>query len=162
MKPVSAALGSALACLLVLSACSHETPLEKQVASEVAEEQPVPPGKPMAQKSREILFESDSLSAQQKDRLKQLYAKASQESANLHKELSKNQLVLMKRLVNPKAKDEELDVLKERIVSLEKQRTQLFLGCLDKARQILGRKNSNDERFYRAFLFEPLEPNTLP
>jgi hypothetical protein len=162
MKTVSVTLGSILACLLVLSACSHETPLEKQVATEVAAEPAVAPGKPMARKGREILFESDSLSPQQKDRLKNLYAKASAESAKLHKELSKNQLVLMKKIVNPKTKDDELDVLKDRIVSLEKQRTQLFLGCLDKAKQILGRKNSNDERFYRAFLFEPLEPNTLP
>lgn len=149
--------------VFVLFACArHQTPLEKEVAAEVAQEQPLPAGEPMARAGQEILFEAPNLSPQQKQRLKELHVKSSQEFEQIRKELSKNQLVLLKTLVNPKAKDEEIDVLKDRIVKLEKQRTNQFLTTLDKAKRILGRKNSDDERFYRAFLFEPLKPDTLP
>lgn len=148
--------------LFLLAACSHETPLEKEVAAEVAQEQPLPAGAPMAKAGRDILFDAPSLNARQKEHLHELYIKASQESQRLHEELSKNQLVLLKSLVNPKAKDEEIEFLKNRIVDLEKQRTKNFLSSLDKAKRILGRRNSDDERFYRAFLFEPLQPDALP
>lgn len=148
--------------LFVFTACSTTTPLERHVADEVAQEKPLPPGPPMAEAGREILFEAPSLSAQQKERLRQLHASAAQESEKIRKELSKNQLVLMKNLVNPQVKDEEIEVLKDRIVKLEKQRTSHFLTTLDRAKRILGRKNSDDERVYRAFLFEPLEHSTMP
>ena len=148
--------------IFVLFACSHQTPLEKEVAAEVAQEKPLPAGEPMARAGHEILFEAPNLSPQQKQRLRDLHLKASKESEQIRKELSQNQLVLLKSLVNPKAKDEEIDVLKDRIVNLEKKRTNHFLTTLDKAKRILGRKNSDDERFYRAFLFEPLKPDTLP
>jgi hypothetical protein len=148
--------------IFVLFACSHQTPLEKEVAAEVAQEQALPAGAPMAKAGQAILFEAPNLSPQQKQRLKDLHLKSSRESEAIRKELSKNQLVLLKSLVNPKAKDEEIDVLKDRIVDLEKQRTKHFLSTLDKAKRILGRKNSDDERFYRAFLFEPLKADTLP
>jgi len=115
----------------------------------------------MAAASREILFEADTLNAQQKERLRGLQAKSAKEAAEMRKEISKNQLVLMKSLVDPKKKDAEIDVLKNRIVDLERKRTRHFISTLDEARSILGRRNSDDERFYRAFLSEPLEPDFL-
>jgi hypothetical protein len=162
MKNLSLLVAVVSFSIFVLFACSHQTPLEKEVAAEVAKEEPLPAGEPMARAGREILFEAPNLSPRQKQRLKDLHLKASKESERIRKELSQNQLVLLKSLVNPKAKDEEIDVLKDRIVSLEQKRTKHFLNTLDKAKMILGRKNSDDERFYRAFLFEPLKPDTLP
>jgi Spy/CpxP family protein refolding chaperone len=162
MKNISLLAAVISFSVFVLFACSHQTPLERDVAAEVAQEQPLPAGEPMAKAGREILFEAPNLSPQQKQRLKDLHVKASQESERIRNELSKNQLVLLKGLVNPKTKDEEIDVLKDRIVKLEKQRTSHFLATLDSAKRILGRKNSDDERFYRAFLFEPLKPDTMP
>lgn len=145
----------------LVSACASQSPLEKKVEAEVAQQAPVAPGPAMAEASKEILFEADTLNAQQKDRLRQLQAKSAKESADMRKEISKNQLVLMKSLVDPKKKDAEIDVLKNRIVELERARTKHFLSTLDQARSILGRKNSEDERFYRAFLAEPLAPDFL-
>lgn len=149
-------------CVIALSACSGQSTVEKQVAAEVQQEQPLPAGAAMAQASREILFDAPSLTPQQKEKLKQLQAKSAKESNALRRELSKNQLVLMKTLVNPKAKDEEIEVLKNRIVDLDRARTMNFLSTLDQAKRILGRRNSDDVRFYRAFLLEPISPEMTP
>jgi hypothetical protein len=67
----------------------------------------------------------------------------------------------MKSLVNPKKKDAEIEVLKNRIIALEQKRARRFISSLDEARSILNRRNSDDERFYRAFLAEPLDSDFL-
>jgi hypothetical protein len=152
---------AALASIFLLASCSSQSPLEKKIAAEVAQEQPLPPGAPMAAAGREILFEADSLNPQQRERLQKLQAKSSEESAGLRREISKNQLVLMKSLVDPKKKDAEIEVLKNRIIALEQKRARHFISTLDEARSILGRRNSDDERFYRALLAEPLDPDFL-
>jgi hypothetical protein len=144
--------------LLLICACAHkETPLEKRVDAEVAQQQAVPPGEPMMEASKKVLFENSTLSEDKKQQLRDLYNKAVQEADSLRQQIDKNQLVLMKKLVDPKAKDAEVDVLKDRILKLEQQRAKEFLANLDAAKKILGRRNLEDERVYRAFLTSPLE-----
>lgn len=148
-------------CSLFLGACAGKSPLEKRVAAEVAQEQPIPPGPAMDAAREEILFEAETLSPRQRQRLRELHAKTSKEASELRNEISKHQLVLLRSLVDPQKKDAEVDVLKNRIVDLERKRTSHFLGTLDKARGILGRRTADDERFYRAFILEPMEPSAL-
>lgn len=160
MKKIHALWG--LTALALLASCSSQSTAEKEVDKEVAQEQPATSRPEFLEASREILFEADTLSPEQRQKLRKLYGQSMKKSDDIRMELSKNQLVLMKSLVNPKAKEEEIDVLKNRIVKLEQQRTKNFLSALDEARRILGRTSTDDERFYRAFLMDPVKPGIMP
>lgn len=135
------------------------TPVEKRVEEKV---RVAPPTTNPMQVAKEAVFDSDSLSPEQKKALKQLYSETMKEQARLRKELGKNQTVLMKALVNPEAKEDEIEVLKTRILELERERSSVFMRTLDQTENILGRKELQDERFYRAFLMNPSQPDTLP
>ena len=154
---------TALAGATAVSGCARKpTPLEQRVASEVAQETPVAPGAPMEEASKEILFEAESLTPRQRQRLEALHAKSMAEAKTLNEELSKNRIVLLKSLVNPAAKNAEIEVLKDRIVSLERKKTRQFLDSLDQANRILGRRSFDDEKVYRAFLHDPVhDTNTV-
>jgi hypothetical protein len=152
----------ALTALAVLgfSACAGTTPaVEKKVEQKV---RAAPPAASSMAAAREAVFESESLSAEQKKNLKKLFSDTSAEQARLRTELGKNQTVLMHMLVDPNAKEAEVEVLKTRILELEREKSSVFMRTLDQAESILGRKDLQDERFYRAFLMNPVQPDTLP
>ncbi|RZA08351.1 MAG: hypothetical protein EOP11_05090 [Proteobacteria bacterium] len=146
--------------LLALSACAGTTPaVEKKVEQKV---RAAPPAASSMAAAREAVFESDSLSAEQKKSLKKLFSETSAEQARLRTELGKNQTVLMHMLVDANAKEAEIELLKTRILELEREKSSVFMRTLDQAEAILGRKDLQDERFYRAFLMNPVQPDTLP
>jgi len=144
---------------LALGACATERVVEKRVEERV---RVAPSANSAMQAGKEAVFESDSLSPEQKKELKKLYTENGKEQARLRKELGKNQTVLMRALVNPEAKEEEIEVLKTRILELEREKSSVFMRTLDQAENILGRKDLQDERFYRAFLMNPTQPDVLP
>lgn len=148
------------ACLsLFLAACAGTPPVEKRVEAKV---KAAPPTTNPMQAGKDAVFESEALAPEQKKQLKKLYNETTKEQARLAKELGKNQTVLMHQLVSPEAKEEEIEVLKTRILELERERSSVFMRTLDQAESILGRKDLQDERFYRAFLMNPVQPDTLP
>lgn len=148
-----------LSLLAALTGCATEQVVEKRVEEKV---RAAPPAANAMQAGKEAVFESDSLSPEQKKELKKLYGESMKEQARLKKELGKNQMVLMHQLVNPEAKEEEIEILKTRILELEREKSSVFMRTLDQAENILGRKNLQDERFYRAFLMNPVQPDVLP
>jgi len=158
----SRAILSVLLFAAFSTSCARQpSPTEKRVAAEVAQEDYVPAGGLKEAKS-EVVFEAEGLTPRQRNRLQQLHANSANESERIKQELRKNHMVLMRSLVDPKTKDSEIEVLKDRIVRLERMRTQHFLSSLDNAKRILGRRNMDDERIYRAFLMEPHQTDVMP
>lgn len=158
MTRVTSAITNVL-CVLAFAACASQSPVEKKVEAKV--QKAMPTSNPL-QLGKETVFESNKLSSSQKKRLKELYGQSTREQERIRRELGKHQTVLMKQLVDPKAKDDEIELLKNRILELERDRTSLFMNTLDRAESILGRKDLQDERFYRAFLMNPVEPDPQP
>jgi Spy/CpxP family protein refolding chaperone len=149
-----------------LIACAGQTSLEKEhpeaaraVKTRVKN---TPPTANAMRTGSEAVFESTSLSETQKDRLKELYGDNSKEQDRINKDLGKNKAALMKLLVSADAKDTEIEILKNRILELEREKSSLFMSTLDQAEGILGRKDQQNERFYRAFLVNPTDPDILP
>lgn len=142
-------------CLVALSSCSYSKQIEKKVDQEAASQPAIPPGPALAQASEKVIFDAPNLSPAQKRHLEELHAKASAEMSRIRKEIGQHQLVLVKNLVDPKVADSKLRVVRQRILDLEKERTDLWLQSLDDAKKILGRRTETDEQLYRAFLSEP-------
>lgn len=143
-------------CLVFISSCAGQTAAERQVSAEVAEAPAIEPGPALAKATRQALKEAaPELSADQRAKLKKLQAEATAEQTRLRQELGKHQLVLVRTILQPKSSEEEVRILKQRILGLERERTNLFLNSLESAERILGRRDPMDEQFYRAFLQDP-------
>lgn len=143
-------------CLVFISSCAGPTAAEKQVAAEVAEVPAVEPGPALNKATkRAIKAAAPELTADQRAKLSKLQAETAREQARIRQDLGKHQLVLVRTLLQPKSSEEEVRILKQRILGLERERSNLFLNSLESAEHILGRRDPMDEQFYRAFLQDP-------
>lgn len=149
-------------CLLAVSSCARHEKLEERVETQVQAVPPIQPGPQLNRASREILFEAENLTPKQKDQLRALHVKSTREMARLRSEIGRHQLVLTQNLVNPKVPDDQIRIVRQKILDLERQRTERWLTSLDEARRILGRRTEEDQRVYRAFILtEPMTGEEL-
>lgn len=148
-------------CLVLLASCAHDSKLDKKIADETSS-LPAMSATDRA-KAAEKTIESAPLSEEQKQKLESLALSANTDLQSLRDENSRLRLLLVQQLVNPKADDREIDAIKKRILETDKLSNKRWLAALDDARQVLGRKNEQDRRFYRAFMYEePAEDTAEP
>lgn len=147
-------------CLLLLTSCSGASKeLNRELEAEVQQQPPAKSSQELQQAGKEVLGDAKGLSENQRSKLRSLQTETTEKMTSLREEISKHQIVLMKHLVDPKSSNKAIDELKNRIVDLERQRTSTWLGALDKANKILGRRNKEDEQFYRALMRGPTVPD---
>lgn len=146
-----------LSFLTGIYACSTSTSLNKKIDAEVKAEPPVATGGPLAASGLAVIQESTTLSAAQKQKLTDLTTKMTSEMVNIRSEEAKLKMVLFKTIVNPKANNREITALKNRIIALDRKKTDKMLSALDEAQKIMGRRDEQDEKFYRAILMDNSE-----
>ncbi|MGZ3696029.1 MAG: hypothetical protein ACXWQO_18305 [Bdellovibrionota bacterium] len=147
-------------CLVALSSCAYHSQIEKKIDQEAKAQPALPPGPALSRASEAIIAEAPNLTPKQRQALEDLRARSAQEQKSIREQIGQHQLVLVKNLVDPKVSDSEIKVVRQKILGLEKERTNLWLNSLDEAKNILGRRSDGDERVYRAFLME--EPLATP
>jgi Spy/CpxP family protein refolding chaperone len=138
-------------------ACSHQPSISEQVDSETKNERPATMGGPMAARGMELIQNSPDLTGEQKEKLIGLSQRMMQEMGELRKEESQLKTVLFKTLVDPKSDDRKIEVIKNKIVKLDKKRTDKMLSALSEAQKILGRKSLADEKVYQTLMMERLD-----
>jgi hypothetical protein len=144
-------------CLVALASCSHHERLEEKVDAKVQAEPALPPGPELNAKGHEVIFDTANLRPSQRKRLNELYSRSTEEMEKIRGEIGKHTLVLLKDLVNPKVGEDEIKLVRQKILDLDRERTDLWLKNLDDAKRILGRRTEQDEKLYRAFLLsEPV------
>ncbi|HEY8279823.1 MAG TPA: hypothetical protein VIH99_09380 [Bdellovibrionota bacterium] len=144
-------------CLVLLSSCAHDPKLEAKIQSERAAQPVVPPG-PALQKESLMIIESAPLGEKEKAALKDIQESASADMQKLRDEEAQLRLLLIKQLVNPNASDREVEGIKKRILETSRKGDKRWLSALDEARKVIGRRDEQDAKFYRAFLQDPLPP----
>lgn len=148
-----------LSFLTGIYACTS-TSLNKKIDEEVKAEPAVSTGGPLAASGLAVIQESDSLSAGQKQKLTDLTKKMTSEMVNIRTEEARLKMVLFKTIVNPKASNREITIIKNRIIALDRTKTDKMLSALDEAQKIMGRRDERDEKFYRALLMDKYEAKT--
>lgn len=140
---------------LLLAACASQNSVNRKIDQEVKAEAPVAVGGPLATESRALILDSSDLSQEQKDKLLALHAKMATEVAGIRDEEGKLKMVFFKTLLDPKSEEKEIITIKNRILALDRKKTNEMLSAMEEARKILGRDNKNAARYYRAFNAEP-------
>jgi hypothetical protein len=105
-----------------------------------------------------MIIESAPLGEKEKAALKDIQESASADMQKLRDEEAQLRLLLIKQLVNPNASDREVEGIKKRILETSRKGDKRWLSALDEARKVIGRRDEQDAKFYRAFLQDPLPP----
>lgn len=139
---------------LALISCAHDPDLSAKINAD-AQRQPTVNAAVREEEGRKAI-EAAPLTAEQKAKLDSIADATSIDLRRTREEEARLRLLLVKQLVNPAASDREIEGIKQRILELNQQNNKRWLSALDEARQVIGRRNEQDARFYRAFLQEPL------
>lgn len=142
-------------CLALLSSCAHDPKLEKKIEAETA----AMPTLNDSQRARaaEVTIESASLPEPDKQKLEELAITTNSELQSLREKSAKLRILLVRQLVNPVASDREIDAIEKRILETDQQSSKRWVSALEDARQLLGRKDADDRKYYKAFREEPGE-----
>jgi hypothetical protein len=140
-------------CLLLLSSCAHDPALDKKIHDEAAA-QPVLGASARADAAQQTI-QSSGLSDSQKAKLSEITRSAQADLKAMRDQESQLRLLLVKELVDPASSEREIEGIKQRILELNSKSNKRWLAAIDDAHSVLGRRNSQDANFYRAFMQEP-------
>jgi hypothetical protein len=135
-------------------ACSHGPSMSEKVDEEAKSESPVHMGGSVAAHGMSIIENSKSLTVDQKLKLTDLSKKMMEEMTKLRDEEGQLKMVLFKTIVDPKADNKKIRTIKNKIISLDRKKTDKMLSALDEAQKIMGRRSAEDEEVYRALMLE--------
>ena len=141
-----------------LFACAHQA---KSVDASVNEKMQAEPkvafGGGVAAETRRLIEEAPNLSAQEKASLASLHTRMAGEMRQINEDMGKLKVLLFKSVLMSKPNNKELRNIKNRILSLDRKKTNQMLTALEEVREILGQKVLDDERLYRALFFSPAD-----
>lgn len=131
------ALGLSLAAL-ILSACTTtatRTNLDEKLTQEVQ----VKDRTGLAAESKDLIEKADALTPTQKTGLLALREATRQKMIEMQKESVKLRSVLIQDVLSPNYNQKEINLIKNRISKLEKNRVTVIFNTVDEANRILGR-----------------------
>ncbi len=139
--------------ILLISACSSTSQVEKKVAQEIKNE-PAIKQTEIGPNVRDYISKSTTLTAEQKTKLLEIQTKTQATNQYLTDEMTKVKLVLMKTVVDPKASRKEIALLKKNLKKLNTKQFETTIHAFDQAHAIISpMSNSADKEFlYNSFL----------
>ena len=150
LAPVALAL-----CLALINSCAHDPALDKKIAEKTAS---LPAMNAIARaREAEKTIEAAPLAPETRERLESLALSTNTELQALRDQSSRLRLLLVRELMDHNSDDREIDAIKKRILETDQKSSKRWLSALEDARQLLGRKDEEDRRFYKVFMFEPGE-----
>ena len=129
---------------LALTACSSEakkTDLDKQVAQEKPADSP----QEIAKRAAESFSNAPGLTADQKMKLRDVYAKTYAEAAEIRREIGQSKSLLFKTLAKNDYKSKEIEQLKNKIVDLDKKRLSIMFQSMEDVQKIIGYGKDREE-----------------
>ncbi len=152
-------LFTAVLALPALSACTHSQAVTERVDAQMQAEPDVPIGTPAAVASRKVIAESDSITAKQKSQLLSIHEKMARDVSEIRNEMAKMQVLLFKKVLDPKAEEAEIRNIRTRLLGLDRKRTGRILSALDEAQNVIGVNDLKTDRpNTRQPLIDALEP----
>lgn len=144
---------------LALSGCTHSKAVTERVNEQVKAEPEVPPGTPATTASRQVIANSESISPKQKTELLSIHEKMARDVAAIRSEMAKMQVLLFRKVLDPKAEEAEIKNIRSRLLGLDRKRTTRILSALDEAQNVIGvNEFKRDRPNTKQPLIDALEP----
>lgn len=138
--------------LLGLSACASksEKQAEQKVEQSVQAENPATQKGELAARGANTFMNATGLTDAQKSKLMDVHAKTYTEAQKIGNELTQTKAALFKTLVSPTSTKKEINLLKKKIVSLDKQRLDTMFKAIEEVEKIVG-KTAQSADIYKEF-----------
>lgn len=120
----------------LMQSCSEQKTIEKKVESEIKTE-PVARQEDIIEAAREQITKSPNLTDEQKKRLISIQEKSSFEINALKDEINKARMVLIKAAFEPSYNAREVEILKKKILGLERKKLRVGLNAFTEARNVI-------------------------
>lgn len=144
-------LGMALLTASTLALGCAQTSEERQVDAEVKAEAPARGQGTLATRGANLFVNAPNLTDEQKEKLLKIHGETYQKVAKIRDELTQTKTTLFKSLVNEKTSSKELNILKSKIMKLDKERLNIMLKAFDDVQKIVG-KSGMDENTLKHFI----------
>ena len=142
-----------LCSVLALQGCAHSA-LEKQVDDKVAQENTVKNHAELQTQANQMIDSSTSLTAEQKSKLSALRTSTRSQTDQMWEQSLKLRSLLVKDLISSSYNEDEAELIKERIKTLEDQRLTVLFGAVDQANKILGHQAAQNQYIVHGFFYE--------
>lgn len=124
---------------LMLGACASQE--EKMDAEQrIESETPVARDESFANRGANMFMDAKGISEAQRQELLKIHVNTYEKSANLRDEITKTKTALFRSLMDPAVSQREINVMKNKVVSLDKERLDVMLDAFDKVQKVVGRK----------------------
>ena len=139
-----------LAAALIISSCAHNK-TEQKVEAEIKNVQPSQT-KSIAQTIKDQVTASN-LSNEQKEKLMTLEQKAHSDYVAITDEIERTKVVMIQTILEPKMDQKEFNILKNKIISLDKKRLDNGFKTAAEVRKIIAPTATSEDRLiYKAVI----------
>jgi hypothetical protein len=132
------------ALILVAAGCASKTSSEKVVEKKIETTKAPGPGD-LASLGHDAFLNAPGLTEAQKIKLSQIMKDTYGEATKVKTEIGKAKLVLFETITSPDYRQKDVDVLKKKIVQLDKKRMDLMFASLDEVQKVIGRNPETAE-----------------
>ncbi len=139
-----------LIALTLLASCASAT--KKEIEQEKKQYSNIQTREQMVDNAKTMLEESTELTEAEKDKLANLFAEVSQQSAQLNAEISQSKTVLFHEVTSKSYDEKKTIILKNSIKKLYDKKIDLMMDAFKKSQKILGIKKA-PQKFHHEFLF---------
>ena len=139
----------ALAATLVGGCATKEE--KQEVNQRIQAEDPVAADESFANRGANLFVDAKGVTDEQRQKLLQVHTTTYQKAGFLRDEITKTKSALFKSLLDPAVSKKEINLMKKRVVSLDRQRLDVMLGAFDEVQKVVGR-GSADRSVYEPFM----------
>jgi hypothetical protein len=143
-----------LLSLIILSGCAQQKIAEGKIDKEV---KAVVISKEITtdESTKNYIIKSDKLNDSQKIRLVDLQDNTKRLTGAVTEKIEKTKVVLLETVLEKKMSLREYDILKKKIVRLEKERVEIGFKALNEARNIINPRGDHDDfKYYSPYLHD--------
>lgn len=120
----------------VIYSCAGQKAIEKKLETEV-KDTPTTKQEDIIDTARQYIANSKNLTEEQKIKLNNIQDKAIADTSTLRDEINKSRVVLIKSAFEPKYNAREVEILKRKILSLERKKIRIGLNAFTEARNVI-------------------------
>ncbi len=149
-----------LTILLVTSCNSATKKQEAEIDQQVSQQQPANTPEQIADRASETFSRAEGLTEPQRQKLIMIYMHTYTQAMEIRNEMGKSKVLLFKKAADVNYKSNEIEILKKKIVDLDKKRLNLMFKALAEVQDVVG-YGKDKEQIYKHFYDYEIPRGTL-
>jgi hypothetical protein len=143
---------------ILIYSCAGQKVMEKKLETEI-KATPITKQEDIIETAREYIANSNNLSVDQKTKLNAIQEKAIIDTNTLKEEINKSRMILIKSAFLPKYNAREVEILKRKILALERKKIRIGLNAFTEARNVIDPSQLPESKsINKVFLHDSYSP----